>query len=145
MSRTTLRAKGQLTLPEGIRAAAHIEKAMSSDAEITAEGILWKQKVVDATQAWFWTKEGEGESGKRIPILPAMGWKYSAPARAPYGPRRSGQSSRPGPARSLTKRAHLCLVRPFGTDFDGLSADQPEVFLAAVAQFVADVKAGTFR
>ena len=33
----------------------------------------------------------------------------------------------------------------FGTDFDALSADQQAAFLAAVAQFVADLKAGAFR
>ena len=65
MSRTTLRAKGQLTLPEEIRAAAHLEEGDLLDAEITAEGILLRpQKVIDATQAWFWTTESqEGERG----------------------------------------------------------------------------------
>jgi len=66
MSRTTLRAKGQLTLPEEIRAEAHLEEGDLLDAEITAEGILLRpQKVIDATQAWFWTKEwqaGEREA-----------------------------------------------------------------------------------
>src|SRR6202167_6629757 len=63
MSRTTLRAKGQLTLPEEIRAAAHLEEGDLLDAEITDEGILLRpQKVIDATQAWFWAKEWqEGE------------------------------------------------------------------------------------
>jgi AbrB family looped-hinge helix DNA binding protein len=65
MPRTTLRAKGQLTLPEEIRAAARLEEGDLLDAEITAEGILLRpQKVVDATQAWFWTTEWqEGERG----------------------------------------------------------------------------------
>ncbi|MGH9006156.1 MAG: AbrB/MazE/SpoVT family DNA-binding domain-containing protein [Acidimicrobiales bacterium] len=66
MSRTTLRAKGQLTLPEEIRAAAHLEEGDLLDAEITTEGILLRpQKVIDATQAWFWTTEwqdGEREA-----------------------------------------------------------------------------------
>jgi AbrB family looped-hinge helix DNA binding protein len=66
MPRTTLRAKGQLTLPEEIRAAAHLEEGDLLDAEITAEGILLRpQKVIDATQAWFWTtewQEGEREA-----------------------------------------------------------------------------------
>ncbi len=39
MPRTTLRSKGQLTLPE---------------AEITSDGIFLRpQKVIDSTQAWF--------------------------------------------------------------------------------------------
>jgi antitoxin PrlF len=66
MPRTTLRAKGQLTLPEEIRAAAHLEEGDLLEAEITAEGILLRpQKVIDATQAWFWTPEwqaGEREA-----------------------------------------------------------------------------------
>ena len=56
MSRTTLRAKGQLTLPEEIRTAAHLEEGDLLDAEITDEGILLRpRKVIDSTQAWFWT------------------------------------------------------------------------------------------
>lgn len=58
MSRTTLRAKGQLTIPEEIRAAAHLEEGDLLEAEITEDGILLRpQKVIDATQAWFWTPE----------------------------------------------------------------------------------------
>jgi AbrB family looped-hinge helix DNA binding protein len=57
-SRTRLRAKGQVTLPEEIRTAAHLEEGDLLDAEITSEGILLRpQKVIDATQAWFWTPE----------------------------------------------------------------------------------------
>jgi AbrB family looped-hinge helix DNA binding protein len=56
MARTTLRAKGQLTLPEEIRSAAHLEEGDLLDAEITDDGILLRpRKVIDATQAWFWT------------------------------------------------------------------------------------------
>jgi len=63
MARTTLRAKGELTLPEEIRAAARLEEGDLLEAEMTAEGILLRpQKVVDASQAWFWSPEGqEGE------------------------------------------------------------------------------------
>jgi AbrB family looped-hinge helix DNA binding protein len=66
VARTTLRAKGQLTLPEEIRAAARLEEGDLLDAEITEEGILLRpRKVIDATQAWFWTPEwqrGEREA-----------------------------------------------------------------------------------
>jgi antitoxin PrlF len=66
MTRTTLRAKGQLTLPEEIRAAAHLEEGDLLEAEITSDGILLRpQKVIDATQAWFWAPEwqaGEREA-----------------------------------------------------------------------------------
>jgi len=59
-----------LTLPEEIRAAAHLEEGDLLEAEITDEGILLRpQKVIDATQAWFWTpewqrKEHEAEADK---------------------------------------------------------------------------------
>ena len=53
-----LRAKGQLTLPEEIRTAARLEDGDLFDAEITDEGILLRpQKLIDATQAWFWAPE----------------------------------------------------------------------------------------
>ena len=66
MPRTTVRAKGQVTIPEEIRAAAHLEEGDLLEAEITDEGILLRpQKVIDSTQAWFWTPEwqaGEREA-----------------------------------------------------------------------------------
>jgi len=66
VARTTLRAKGQITLPEDIRRAARLEEGDLLEAEITSEGILLRpQKVIDATQAWFWTpewQEGEREA-----------------------------------------------------------------------------------
>lgn len=64
MTRTTLRAKGQLTLPEEIRTAARLEEGDLLDAEITADGILLRpQKLIDATQAWFW--EPTWQAGER--------------------------------------------------------------------------------
>lgn len=70
VARTTLRAKGQLTLPEEIRTAAHLAEGDLLDAEITEDGILLRpQKVIDATQAWFWTPEwqaGEREADADI-------------------------------------------------------------------------------
>jgi bifunctional DNA-binding transcriptional regulator/antitoxin component of YhaV-PrlF toxin-antitoxin module len=66
MTRTTLRAKGQITLPEDIRVGAKLEEGDLFEAEITHEGILLRtQKVIDANQAWFWTPEwqaGEREA-----------------------------------------------------------------------------------
>lgn len=70
MARTTLRAKGQLTLPDDIRKAARLEEGDLLEAEITPDGILLRpQKVIDATQAWFWTPEwqaGEREADAEI-------------------------------------------------------------------------------
>ena len=64
MARTTLRAKGQLTLPEEIRSAARLEEGDLLDAEITADGILLRpRKLIDATQAWFW--QPDWQAGER--------------------------------------------------------------------------------
>jgi AbrB family looped-hinge helix DNA binding protein len=67
MARTTMRARGQVTLPEEIRRAAHLEEGDLLEAEMTADGILLRpQKVIDTTQAWFWTptwQAGEQEAG----------------------------------------------------------------------------------
>jgi AbrB family looped-hinge helix DNA binding protein len=66
MTRLTVRARGQVTLPEDIRAAAHLEEGDLLDAELTEDGILLRpRKVIDATQAWFWSPEwqqGEREA-----------------------------------------------------------------------------------
>jgi AbrB family looped-hinge helix DNA binding protein len=66
VARTTVRAKGQVTLPDEIRKAAHLEEGDLLDAELTADGILLRpQKVIDSTQAWFWSPEwqaGEREA-----------------------------------------------------------------------------------
>jgi bifunctional DNA-binding transcriptional regulator/antitoxin component of YhaV-PrlF toxin-antitoxin module len=66
MARTTLRAKGQLTLSDAIGKAAHLEEGDMLEAEVTADGILLRpEKRTDAAQAWFWTpewQEGEREA-----------------------------------------------------------------------------------
>ena len=66
MARTTLRAKGQLTLPEDIRSAARLEEGDLLEVEITPDGILMRpQKLIDTTQAWFWNptwQAGEREA-----------------------------------------------------------------------------------
>jgi antitoxin PrlF len=52
-----IRDKGQVTIPSGIRRAAHLGEGDSVEVVITADGILLRpRKVVDATQAWFWTR-----------------------------------------------------------------------------------------
>ena len=63
MARTTLRSKGQLTVPEEIRKAARLEAGDPIEVELTDEGILLRPlKTIDPSQAWFWTPEWqEGE------------------------------------------------------------------------------------
>jgi AbrB family looped-hinge helix DNA binding protein len=67
MARTTLRAKGQLTLPDDIRKAAKLEEGDLIEAEVTESGevILRPLATIDRSQAWFWTPEwqaGEHEA-----------------------------------------------------------------------------------
>jgi AbrB family looped-hinge helix DNA binding protein len=61
-----IRDKGQVTIPSGIRKAAHLGEGDSVEVVITADGILLRpRKLVDATQAWFWTptwQRGEREA-----------------------------------------------------------------------------------
>jgi AbrB family looped-hinge helix DNA binding protein len=70
MSRITLRSKGQITIPDDVRRAANLEEGDLLDAELTSDGILLRpQKLIDATQAWFWTPEwqaGEREAEKDL-------------------------------------------------------------------------------
>ena len=54
MSSTVVRGKGQITIPSGIRQAARLEEGDLVEVELTADGILLRFKVIDATQAWFW-------------------------------------------------------------------------------------------
>lgn len=70
MADTRVRAKGQVTIPREIRERAHLEEGDPVEVEMVPEGILLKpQKVVDATQAWFWTpawQAGEREASLDI-------------------------------------------------------------------------------
>ncbi len=54
--RSTLRAKGQLTIPPEIRQAAHLEENAPVYFLITDQGVLLRPgKVIDASQSWFWS------------------------------------------------------------------------------------------
>lgn len=70
MTRMTLRAKGQITLPEAIRSAAHLEDGDLPDAKLTEDGILLRpRKVIDATQAWFWSPDWQrGEQASKSTV-----------------------------------------------------------------------------
>lgn len=65
-----MRKKGQLTLPHAIRKAAQLDEGDPIEVEMTPEGILLRpQKVIDSTQAWFWTsawQAGEAEAAADI-------------------------------------------------------------------------------
>jgi AbrB family looped-hinge helix DNA binding protein len=55
MARTTLRAKGQLTLPDDVRKAAKLQEGDLMEAEVTENGevILRPLTTVHRSQAWF--------------------------------------------------------------------------------------------
>ncbi len=67
---TKLREKNQLTLPAEVVRGAHVGPGDYFEVESTAEGILLRpKKVIDATQAWFWTPDwqtGEREASADI-------------------------------------------------------------------------------
>jgi antitoxin PrlF len=54
----TLRSNGQLTLPAGVRATAHAAAGDVFVAEVQDDTIVLRpKKLVDASQAYFWTDE----------------------------------------------------------------------------------------
>lgn len=53
-----MRAKGQVTIPQDVREAAHLEEGDPIEVVVTADGILLRpKKLIDASQAWFWTPD----------------------------------------------------------------------------------------
>lgn len=61
MATTNLRSKGQITIPADIRRAVHLQEGDPVEVELVPDGILLRpQKVIDATQAWFWTPAWQG-------------------------------------------------------------------------------------
>jgi antitoxin PrlF len=66
--RTTIRDKGQITIPARVRKEARLEVGDPVEFEVVEEGILLKpHKVIDSTQAWFWTpswQAGEREAAE---------------------------------------------------------------------------------
>ena len=70
MSVSVMRAKGQLTIPQDVRETAHLEAGDLVEIEIMADGILLRpKKLIDASQAWFWTQQwqqGEHEASEDI-------------------------------------------------------------------------------
>ena len=67
---TWMRAKGQMTIPAEIREAARLEEGDPIEVERVPEGILLRpKKLIDATQAWFWTpawQAGEREASEEV-------------------------------------------------------------------------------
>lgn len=56
-STTTLRERGQITIPSEVRDAAHVEAGAVLECYVEDGRIVMTPKVlVDADQAWFWTE-----------------------------------------------------------------------------------------
>ena len=66
MTLARIRAKGQVTLPEEIRRAAHVAEGDYVEVSVEQGSIVMRpKKLIDADQAWFWTEEwqrGEREA-----------------------------------------------------------------------------------
>lgn len=66
-STTTLRERGQMTIPSEVREAARIEAGTVLECHVENGRIVMTPKVlVDADQSWFWTERWqamERESG----------------------------------------------------------------------------------
>ena len=71
---TNVRAKGQITIPADVRQAARLEEGDPVEVEIVEDGILLRpMKLIDASQAWFWTpewQEGERKADAEIAAGP---------------------------------------------------------------------------
>lgn len=54
----TVRKNAQITLPASIRRKAHVEEGDLLEAEVQDDVIILKpKKLIDKSQAWFWTEE----------------------------------------------------------------------------------------
>jgi AbrB family looped-hinge helix DNA binding protein len=66
----TLRPNGQVTLPADVRATVHAETGDVFIAEVNDDAIILRpKKLIDASQAYFWTEEwqaGEREASAEI-------------------------------------------------------------------------------
>ena len=56
-STTTLRERGQITIPSEVRDAAHVEAGAVLECHVEDGRIVMTPKILaDADQAWFWTE-----------------------------------------------------------------------------------------
>jgi AbrB family looped-hinge helix DNA binding protein len=70
MALARVRRKGQITLPDEIRRRAHLAEGDVVEVSLSGGAIVMRpKKLIDADQAWFWTKEwqrGEREASADI-------------------------------------------------------------------------------
>lgn len=67
---TRLRAKGQITIPEDVRRAVHLEEGDYLEMTVQDDVVVLRPRtVVPKAQAWFWQREwqaGEREASDDI-------------------------------------------------------------------------------
>ena len=75
-----MRAKGQVTIPADVRASARLEEGDPVELEVVEGGILLRPlKMIDATQAWFWTPEWqEGERRAEAELAAGRGERFAS-------------------------------------------------------------------
>lgn len=70
MTLMKIRPKGQITLPDAVRRAAHLADGDYLEVTVEDGAILMRpKKLIDADQAWFWTdgwQRGEREASEDI-------------------------------------------------------------------------------
>ena len=66
MKTATISAKGQIAIPKELREVLHIREGDQFAFEITEEGKIIMEPVLNIprSQAWFWTKEVQGKIAK---------------------------------------------------------------------------------
>jgi AbrB family looped-hinge helix DNA binding protein len=72
MSTSYVRNKGQVTIPADVRRAFHLEEGDPVQVEVVEDGILLRpQKVIDVTQAWFWSRAWQERLRRSVEQLEA--------------------------------------------------------------------------
>ena len=61
---STIRKKGQVTIPQEVREAAQLDEGAAVEFVVVPEGVLMRRRVtvsIDPAQAWFWTPEWQAQ------------------------------------------------------------------------------------
>ncbi|MFL5945827.1 MAG: AbrB/MazE/SpoVT family DNA-binding domain-containing protein [Gaiellaceae bacterium] len=72
MANTYIRNKGQVTIPAEVRRAVQLEEGDPIEVEVVEDGILLRpQKVIDAAQAWFWSRAWQERVARSVEQIEA--------------------------------------------------------------------------
>ena len=61
---STIRKKGQVTIPQEVREAAQLDEGTTVEFLVVPDGVLMRRRVtisIDPGQAWFWTPEWQAQ------------------------------------------------------------------------------------